>query len=96
MSGNGQARSHRDPSLAPGSETRLRGVGSLWRITQWLDAHAGPFAVSGLISSTGIKLRDFGPASPDDDVLLERLGQALRQAVSAKAWEQLRRFLPER
>lgn len=74
------------PGLVRGFETQGRGMGSVWRITQWLHTHAGPFVVSAFISTTEIQLREFGLASFNDGVLSERPGQALRQTGSAEDW----------
>jgi hypothetical protein len=67
------------PSMQIG---RPRPQGCLWRVTRWLEARHGAFMISRLILMTGIKLRDFDAASPDNPDDVRALERALRTLLT--------------
>ncbi len=60
--------------------------GRTYRVVAWLDQHQGAFAISRLIMMTGLKLRSFTDASPDDPAVLVKLETALRSMLSPTDW----------
>ena len=60
--------------------------GRTYRVVAWLDKHQGAFAISRLIMMTGLKLRSFTDASPDDPAVLVKLETALRSMLSPSDW----------
>lgn len=70
--------------------------GHLWRITCQLEARHGAFFISRLILMTGIKLRSYDVASPDDPIVIEKLARAIRTLLSVDDYNEILPVLRDR
>jgi hypothetical protein len=66
-------------------------AGRIRKIVDLLEHNHSPFLISRLILMTGVRVRDFTSASPDDPAALRKLEKALRTLISA---EEMRPFEP--
>lgn len=69
--------------------------GRIHRMVVWLDANKGAFAISRLISQTGVNLRSFGADTKDDARVLSRLWPLLDVMLSEAEREALFKALRE-
>lgn len=71
-------------------------AGKIHRLREWLEQAQSPFLVSRLILMTGVRLRDYGPATDDDDTAVRKLRDGLRALVTAAELQHAERILDEK
>jgi hypothetical protein len=62
----------------------MNGQGHIYRIVHYLEVEKSPFAVSRLILTSRVGVRDHGPRTPDDPEVLDRVQRALEEMLSPK------------
>lgn len=82
------AKQGQPPSSKPtGAESES--FGRIHKMVVWLDANKGAFAISRLISQTGVNLRSFGLETKDDARVLSKLWPLLDVMLAADEREAL-------
>ncbi|MDC3959624.1 hypothetical protein [Polyangium jinanense] len=86
------------PSSPPGgpvsSGAPRRSLGGIAAVVRQLDRKHGAFFISRLILMTGINLRTYDAATPDDPHAVAKLARALRSLVPATELDGLLQLLP--
>ncbi|MDI1450934.1 hypothetical protein [Polyangium sp. 6x1] len=71
-----------------------RSLGGIAAVVRQLDRKHGAFFISRLILMTGINLRTYDAATPDDPHAVTKVARALRSLVPATELDGLLQFLP--